>query len=226
MKRSSMPILTRSVSEGERFPALRREGRRVSVRPRSRFGLVSARSGMSLIQMLVVISMIGVISMVAITTIISMLREEGRTAQVWINQHSLQRLSDDFRRDTHAARTAAITTQDNVPVLILETDSSPPKSVTYIASSREVIRRETDGDKVLRREGYRLPDCQVRFDSPATSGEASRLKSGQVVQLTCRRPSAAPLNRLTPLPLRDERVLAVIGHDHRFEKSDKPAEEK
>ncbi|MFM9962124.1 MAG: hypothetical protein ACKV2Q_12965 [Planctomycetaceae bacterium] len=178
----------------------------------------AARAGITLTQILVVISLTSVITMAAITTIISMLRQEGRTTQVWLSQQTLLRLSDDFRNDTHAARIAEITTQNNAPALIFLGSTETTKSVTYLVTEHQVTRRETDGDKLLRTESYRLPDSQVTFDSSPSRNDSSRLTTGETVRLTCRRPNAPPINQRTPPPLHDEHILAVLGRDHRFEK--------
>lgn len=175
-------------------------------------------SGITLVQMLVVISLTSVITMAAITTIITMLRLEGRTTQVWMSQQTLLRLSDDFRSDAHAAQIAEITTQNDAPSLIFQGSDKGTKSVTYVVAKHQVTRRETEGDKLLRTEVYRLPDSEVRFESATTKSNSPRLASGEIVRLTCRRPNAPPINQRTPPPLHDEHVVAVIGRDHRFEK--------
>ena len=176
------------------------------------------RTGVTLTQMLVVIALTGVITTAAITTIITMLRLEGRTTQVWLSQQTLLRLSDDFRSDAHAAKFAEITTQNDAPAVIFQSSREATKSVTYLVAEHQVTRRETDGDKLLRTEVYRLPESFVRFDSTSSKNVPPRLTSGESVQLTCRRPNAPPINQRTPPPLHDEQVVAVIGRDHRFEK--------
>ena len=176
------------------------------------------RAGVTLTQMLVVIALTGVITTAAITTIITMLRLEGRTTQVWLSQQTLLRLSDDFRSDAHAAKFAEITTQNATPALILQDNTETTKSVTYLVAEHQVTRRETDGDKLLRIEVYCLPDSVVRFESTSAKNDPPRLTSGENVRLTCRRPNAPPINQRTPPPLHDEHVIAVIGRDHRFEK--------
>ncbi len=178
----------------------------------------ASRTGVTLTQMLVVIALTGVITTAAITTIITMLRVEGRTTQVWLSQQSLLRLSDDFRSDAHAAQFAEITTQNANPALIFQDHTETTKSVTYLVAEHQVTRRETDGDKLLRTEVYRLPDSQVTFGSTTSKNDPPRMATGETVQLTCRRPNAPPINQRTPPPLHDEHVIAVIGRDHRFEK--------
>lgn len=176
------------------------------------------RAGVSLTQMLVVIALTGVITTAAITTIITMLRLEGRTTQTWLSQQSLLRLSDDFRSDAHAAKSVEITTQNNAPAVIFQNSREVTKSVTYLVAEQQVTRRETDGDKLLRTEVYRLPDSQVTFGSTTSKNDPPRMTTGETVRLTCRRPNAPPMNQRTPPPLHDEHIVAVIGRDHRFEK--------
>ena len=176
------------------------------------------RAGTTLVQMLVVISLTSVITMAAISIIITMLRLEGRTLQVWMTQQTLLQLGDDFRSDAHAAQSAEITTQNEAPALIFRSRVAAAKSVTYVATDSQVVRREMDGDKLLRTETYRLPESEVLFGGISSSDESPRLGLGQSVRLTCRRPNVEAINRLTPAPRHDEHVIAVLGRDHRFEK--------
>ena len=177
-----------------------------------------SRAGVTLTQMLVVIALTGVITTAAITTIITMLRLEGRTTQVWLSQQTLLRLSDDFRSDAHAAKSAEITTQNDAPAVIFQSSLEATNSVTYLVAEHQVTRRETEGDKLLRTEVYRLPDSQVTFGSTTSKNDPPRMATGETVQLICRRPNAPPINQRTQPPLHDEHVIAVIGRDHRFEK--------
>ena len=181
-------------------------------------GKCCGRAGVTLIQMLVVMALTGVITTVAISTIITMLRLQGRTTQVWMSQQSLLRLSDDFRSDAHAAIVANVTRQNDAPAVIFQTSTNATKAVTYFVAKHQVTRRETDGEKVLRTEVYRLPDSEVTFGSTTSPNDRPRMVSGETVQLTCRRPNTPPLSLRIPPPLHDEHVVAVIGRDHRFEK--------
>ncbi len=175
------------------------------------------RLGVTLTQMLVVIAITSVITSAAISIIITMLRLEGRTMQVWMTQQSLLQLREDFRADAHAAQSAEITTQNAAPTLIFRSGSLS-KSVTYVATESQVTRHERDGDKTLRTETYRLPESQVRFRGIGSEDESSRLNLGQDVQLICRRANAEAINYHTPAPTHDEHVVAVLGRDQRFEK--------
>ena len=176
------------------------------------------RAGFTLTQMLVVIALTSVISMAAVSVVISMMRMEGRTMQVWMTQQTLLQLGDDFREDAHAAQSAEISTQNQVTTLIFRSGVADARSVAYVATESKVIRRETDGDKQLRTETYRLPEGQVLFGGIGSSDESLRLSLGQSVQLTCRRPNVEAINRLTPAPRHDEHIIAVVGRDHRLEK--------
>lgn len=179
------------------------------------------RSGVTLTQMLVVITITTVITSVAISLIITMLRLEGRTMQVWMTQQALLQLGDDFRADAHAAQSAEITTQNQAPALIFRSGSAA-KTVTYVATDNEVARHERDGDRVVRTETYHLPESQVRFGGIG-SGETWKL--GQEVRLICHRANAEAINQLTPAPTHDEHVVAVLGRDQRFERRGSPAPE-
>lgn len=176
------------------------------------------RSGITLTQMLVVIALTSVITTAAISIIITMLRLEGRTMQVWMTQQTLLQLGDDFRDDAHTAQSAEIRTQNQTTTLIFRGDAADAKSVAYVSTDSQVIRRETDGEKLLRTETYRLPEGEVLFSGLDSGDELHRLSLGQSVRLTCRRPNAEAINRRTPAPRHDEHVIAVLGRDRRFEK--------
>lgn len=176
------------------------------------------RAGLTLLQMLVVMALTSVITTAAISVVITMLRLEGRTMQVWMTQRTLLQLGEDFRKDAHAAKTAEITTQNEAATLIFRSGAETSRSVTYLATASQVIRRETDGDKLLRTETYRLPESEVRFSGIGAGNEPPRLSLGQDVQLICRRPNVEAINGRTPAPRHDEHVVASLGRDHRFEK--------
>ena len=176
------------------------------------------RSGITLTQLLVVIALTSVITTAAISIIITMLRLEGRTMQVWMTQQTLLQLGDDFREDAHAAQFAEISTQIQTTTLIFRSGAADAKSVTYVATENQVIRRETDGDKLLRTETYRLPEGEVLFGGIGSGDESLRLSFGQSVRLICRRPNVEAINRRTPAPRHDEYFIAVLGRDHRWEK--------
>lgn len=176
------------------------------------------RAGITLTQMLVVMSLTTVITTAAVTVVISMLHLEGRTTHTWMSQETLLRLGDDFRDDAHAARFAEITTQNEAPAVIFQEAAGASRRVTYLAAEHQVTRRETDGDRVLRSEVYRLPECDVRFGSTTGAETSGRFRAGSAVRLTCQRPNVAPINRRTLVPRHDEQIVAVVGRDHRFEK--------
>ena len=168
--------------------------------------------------MLVVIALTSVITTAAISIIITMMRLEGRTMQVWMTQQTLLQLGDDFREDAHAAQSAEISTQNQTTTLIFRNGVADAKAVAYVATESQVIRRETDGDKLLRTETYRFPEGEFRFGGASSGDESLRLSLGQSVRLTCRRPNVEAINRRTPAPRHDEHVIAVLGRDHRWEK--------
>lgn len=176
------------------------------------------RAGVSLTQMMVVIALTGVITTAAISVVITMLRLEDRTLQVWMTQQTLLQLSEDFREDAHAAQSAEMTTQNAAPALIFRSASAAAKSVTYLATQGQIVRRETDGDKLLRTETYRLPDGEFRFGTLSLMDQSTRASQGQSVRLICSRPNAEAMNRRTPPQRHDEHVIAVLGRDRRFRK--------
>lgn len=184
---------------------------------------LSNRAGVSLIQMMVVISLIGVITTVSITMIITMLRSQERATDVWMTQRNLIRLSVDFRRDAHSARSAEIATQNDQPVLIFKVDDTGTKTVRYARIADQVTRQAFHGKQHSQSESYRLPGCDVRFEGlpetpPVSKVDSRVVVSGQALRLTCLQPNSAPLNTKMQTPRHNEHIVAVIGRDHRLEK--------
>ena len=180
----------------------------------------SVRRGTSLIHMLVVITMLGFLTTAVITTMVTMMRAQGRAAGVWVVHHQWLRLTDDWRRDAHAALSAEITQQDNAPAFVLRS-ADVTHRITYVANKNGVTRRETDGDKLVRTETYRLPDWKVRFEAATKT-----LSVNQAAKLICQHPNAPRPTPKTEVPLREDSQLAVIGRDHRFEKTNSETETK
>ncbi len=173
----------------------------------------SLRRGTSLIHMLVVITSLGFLTTTVITTMVTMMRSQGRAAGVWVVHHQWLKLTDHWRRDAHAALSAEITQQDNASAFVFRSNDASHR-ITYVVGRREVTRRETNGDKLIRTETYRLPDWNVRFEADAKS-----LATNQLAKLICQHPNSPRPTPTTPVPLREDTQLAVIGRDHRFEKT-------
>lgn len=171
------------------------------------------RRGTSLIHMLVVITSLGFLTTAVITTMVTMMRAQARAAGVWVVHHQWLRLTDDWRKDAHAAIGAEIIQQDNSPAFVLRSANAAHR-ISYVVGKSEVTRRETNGDKLVRTETYRLPDWSIRFESDSKS-----LATNQLVKLICQHPNSPRPTPTTPVPLREDTQLAVIGRDHRFEKT-------
>jgi hypothetical protein len=177
-----------------------------------------SRRGTSLIHMLVVITSLGFLTTAVITTMVTMMRAQGRAAGVWVVHHQWLKLTDDWRRDAHAALSAEITQQDSAPAFVLRSANAAQR-ITYVVGKRDVTRRETDGDKLIRTETYRLPDWNIRFEA-----DVKTLTTNQTAKLICQHPNAPRPTSTTPVPLREDAQLAVIGRDHRFEKTNSEPE--
>lgn len=177
--------------------------------------------GLTLIQMLVVISVLGVLSTAAITMVITTMHTEALAASVWNNDRQFLRLTNDWRKDVHAAQFAKVDRQNDQPTVIFKAESAATRTVSYVVQSNHVQRRETDGERLLRTETYRLPDWQLTFASPGSTAAEALLKSGDVLQLTCLRPYSTRLQSNITQPRREDHIVAVIGRDHRFEKPTK-----
>lgn len=169
---------------------------------------MQTRRGMSLIQMLVSILLVGVISTAAITMIIRMMMLEGRSTHVWVEQHNLLRLSNDFRRDVHSAQSAEIVKQNDRLTLILRLDETGTKFVRFAARPDGAMRQTVQDEKVVASESYELMNSQLRFE----------VLDDKSVRLTCDLPTSQPLHTKMSVPRREEQILAVLSRNQRYEK--------
>jgi hypothetical protein len=189
------------------------------------FGSLSAerrigRRGTTLIQLLVVISLIAVLSSLTVSTVISVLQTEANAVAAMVADNQFVRLANDWDEDVASARFVRLTRQIDQPVAILGYDQGEVHLVTYVAMTDRVVRHETDGKRLIRTETYRLPEWSVSFDSPKPDVVEQSLVTGQSVRLICHRPLSVQRVPKSLRSHRDEQVIAVVGRDHRHEKSE------
>ena len=162
------------------------------------------RRGYTLIEVLVVVTVSTVLLGVAAGVLCLLLRAERGGREHVYRASVVARLSDQFRRDVHAAL-------HTIPADAAEKGQwsfAMPDDhvVAYRVVPGEIERRERLGEKLVRRESYALA-----ADS-----------SAEIVVHAGPAPSMASLVIRLPTPAADEREIhvdAVVGRDHRFAKS-------
>jgi prepilin-type N-terminal cleavage/methylation domain-containing protein len=181
--------------------------RRPAVRPAHK-----SRRGFTLIEALVVITVVG--SLLGICAVlIQLLWRLNADAQVRANaMTTLERLGRQLRQDAHRSATVTLEGKAAARSRRLLLLPSPRRTIAYEKGRAEVLRTESEGATIVRREGYVLPEGgDARFEL-RTEGPR-RL----VVIVVSQKGSPKALEPAPPME-----VLAVLGTErpHRAENSE------
>ncbi|MCE5267325.1 MAG: hypothetical protein LLG00_05515 [Planctomycetaceae bacterium] len=130
---------------------------------------MSRRTGYSLIEMVVVMTSGAVLTGIAITLLCALLRAEGAGRASVERAASLDRLTDQFRRDVHAAATIAnssLTRTDTItlqlPTLSVATAEGtsnpfdPKRSVEYVIEGSAITRYERSAEVLVGQDRFEL----------------------------------------------------------------------
>ncbi|NLS97032.1 MAG: type II secretion system protein [Planctomycetaceae bacterium] len=128
---------------------------------------MSRRRGYSLIECLATIAMIGTVMTTVAVSMSGMQRASQRIREEVAIEADLQRLAAQLRADGHNALSAKMAggkTEDAAAGSILLT-LSDKESVRYSVKADHLQREHLQGEKLLHRESYRLPeDCTARWE--------------------------------------------------------------
>ncbi len=166
------------------------------------------REGWTLIELVATMTVATTMFGVLFALIHGLFRLERRAREELHTRSSLARLAAQFRDDVHAARALAPAPAGNGPsaagwVLRLDGD----RRVEYRVVEEGLDRVERVGDRVERRERYRLPEKMV------ATLEAQSEQDGSMAVLRL-----APDDATPPEPGSHRvRIEAAVGFDHRFE---------
>jgi hypothetical protein len=146
-------------------------GLQESVMKRLRFTLPERhrRSGVSLVETLVVMTVAGVMMGLAITTIHLLLGAEHEATKSMRYNASVARLARDFRDDIHAARAVELpATEPGKPAALIA--STAGGQVRYELDSHLATRVETAGGEANREVFYFPPGSRLQFERDAEPG--------------------------------------------------------
>ena len=172
------------------------------------------RQGVSLIEALVVMATMSVITTLAATTIVLMMRAEGSGTKSVAASITLSRLATDFRRDVRAAESFEISDEKPAELKL----QLAGQDVTYKAEAHTLVRAVTTDGETKSSETYVLAAGEARFETIGNhnSGEAP------LIALVHRRLLAQKSgNKGADAPTREYRIVAGLGIDQRFRKTQK-----
>lgn len=178
---------------------------------------LSVRRGVSLIELMIAIGLGGVILTLGIGLLHLLLRTDDNLHSSLKRRQTVSQLSDAFRRDVHAARDVKrVWQQDTDEFKGLSLQLATDHEVKYTADDHILIRTETRNQETLQTARFRFsPGSEILFESPTPKDLA----------IVIRNPNTSPNSPrvIDPrAPRRELRIQAVVGRDHRFEKTATP----
>jgi len=161
-------------------------------------------AGVSLIEMVLIIASITVVLSVCGTFLHLLVKLDRGGRNAMRDTQAVARLAQQFRGDVRAASAAKVVAPDEKSPGRLELTTEGRPTVTYPVESGSLLRTESDGAKVHRREAYLVENlASPRFE---------RLSDDRLV-LTMPRKADAAGPSLRP----GYRVEALLGKDRRLE---------
>ncbi len=125
---------------------------------------MNRRRGVSLIEMLVAIEFGAVVLSLAVGLLYTLFQVQGGSRQRLAAGQTVDRLAEQFRRDVRAAANVTPAQGDAKAALTLAVASD--RSIEYRLKDNVVLRTEQAGQRVSRREEYRLPPGgEVRWET-------------------------------------------------------------
>ncbi len=179
----------------------------------------SLRRGVSLIELMVVIAVISILFGMVGVVFHRLFLAEQVAMRAALTERTVSRLSDQIRRDVHAATDAKQgVTEDGLPPR-LELSTTPDAAtgtaaapiVVYSIDDGSVLRELVVDGKASSREVYRLPECQIRF--PAATNEATAAMVGLIIE---RQGSTVTPQPQAVRPRRSLVIEAALGRDNRL----------
>ena len=178
----------------------------------------SLQCGFTLIEIMVVISIATLMISLVGMTFHMILRSEKLVSQSLVTERTISNLANQFRSDVHESEDGIVTADESQQNFELALGDSAHVRVRYRASPAGLIRVVMEGDDVVSREDYRLPECRILIEGGPESNP--RLRS-----IVIRRPSATVVQKeQAPRPVRAIPIEAYLQKpDPRHQK---PADEK
>lgn len=125
--------------------------------PRNCRWTIAPRTGVSLIEMLVVITVAGVMMGLAITTLHMLLGAEHEATRSVRYNSSVARLTHVFRDDIHAARQIELSAVERSQPEVLIVSTADGRQIRYELDAHQALRVETDSTSLPHRESFYFP---------------------------------------------------------------------
>ena len=183
----------------------------------------STRGGSLLVEVMIAMTVGSVVLTLGIGMLHLLLRSESAMTDSLQRGQTVSQLSRMFRQDVHAARSANIETpakNDPQSKPELKLQLAPDHQVQYAALDDAVLRTETQAGKTLH-------NVRFRFTQGSVIDFSKDPESPERVSLIINSPKPK-LTRIRPHEpagvLRELKIEANLGRDHRFESNTKPSE--
>jgi prepilin-type N-terminal cleavage/methylation domain-containing protein len=181
------------------------------------------RSGLTLVEMLVVISVAAVMLGMSVCTIHLLLDAEREATRAVRFNTSVARLTQAFRADIHASRQVELpATEPGKPIVLVA--SVDGGQIRYELDEHLATRIETEGGRQVHREVFYLPPhSRMRFEhQPDQKLPGQKLPFQKLVVLEIDMAAGGTGTRAVPSAVADKpqrrlAIEAVLGRDHRFE---------
>lgn len=161
--------------------------------------------GTTLIEMIVVLAVSSAVFGIAGSLFYTLLTGRGDGRQALERQMDQSRLAEQFRRDVHAADTGEAAAEE---VSTLKLTLHGERTVEYRYENERLLRREKQGDQLVRQESYRLDRAtEVRFEVEQ-AGEASFVRFVCTEEAAPRGMSSAGTSATS-----SRELLALVGRD-------------
>lgn len=151
--------------------------------PRIRITTARRRSrsaGFTLVELLASITAMTALSVTGTLLVILLMSAEQRGTQAVVDQITVGRLAQQWRRDVHAAVTASLEEAAGDPDRVLLLRSPAMADIRWTAGIAGVRREVVDGEQVAQLETYHLPDGSTRFHIDESSGIVQLLHRRQL----------------------------------------------
>ncbi len=183
----------------------------------------SFRGGSSLVEVMIAMTIGSVVLSLGIGMLHLLLRSESALTDSLKRSQTVSQLSRLFRGDVHAAQSANIETPKNdnpQAKAVLQLQLAADHQVQYAAENEAVVRTETQ-------EGKTLHSVRFRFTQGAAIDFSKDSQNPKRLSLVINSPKPKLSRIRTSEPrgvLRELKIEANLGRDHRFESKNKPSE--
>jgi len=172
------------------------------------------RSGLSLLELSATLTACTVIIATTTTVIERVMRVHTRSQGYVGVERDAIRLSNQFRADVHAARTATEVPADQNKGVFVRLEFPNGRLAEYARDGELVRRTETGGDKPAWREEYRCPaNNELKLQREGDPSRLILLITRPASALEDIQAQAAIANSLPPMYIRAE---AIVSRDLRF----------